>query len=130
MSTSPIWTRSESKRPPGKISRLAGGWYDSGNGLEQILLEHWNGSTWSVSTANGPASNSFIYGVAASASNDVWAAGYTYGADFALDPLIQHWNGSSWTQVATPSAQPGQNNLLLGITAPSSTAAEAARQPR
>jgi hypothetical protein len=59
----------------------------------QALLEHWNGSAWSIvaapaSTASWSASSRF--GLAAVASNDVWAIG-----DF--DSF--HWDGTAWSVV-------------------------------
>ena len=59
----------------------------------QALLEHWNGSTWSIvaappSTATWFASSRF--GLAAVASNDVWAVGN-------FDSF--HWDGTSWSVV-------------------------------
>ena len=59
----------------------------------QALLEHWNGSTWSIvaappSTATWFASSRF--GLAAVASSNVWAIG-----DF--DSF--HWDGTEWSVV-------------------------------
>ena len=56
----------------------------------QALLEHWNGSTWSIvaappSTATWSASSRFE--LAAVASNNVWAVGN-------FDSF--HWDGSAW----------------------------------
>jgi hypothetical protein len=41
------------------------------------LIEHWNGATWSViSHPDDSLAESEIVGMAAIASNDVWAVGY------------------------------------------------------
>jgi hypothetical protein len=51
---------------------------------QQLLAEHWNGSSWSVvPTPNpaGAAGGSQFHGVAAAASNDVWAVGQTLTFD-------------------------------------------------
>src|SRR5215468_9571091 len=50
-----------------------GSYYDSGNG---VLLEHWDGSAWStVPGVNPGPKGSFLLGVTALASNNVWAVG-------------------------------------------------------
>ncbi len=59
------------------------------------MIEHWNGSEWSVIQAslNGVS----LRGVAAISSNDVWAVGWMGG--YSSSPLTEHWNGSQWTYV-------------------------------
>ena len=71
----------------------------------QTLVEHWNGSAWSVvpsPNAPGTRSNSLV-SVSAVAANDVWAVGYSL-IGFTHQTLIEHWDGSSWTwcRVRTP----------------------------
>jgi hypothetical protein len=63
------------------------------------LIEHWDGSRWSIvtgaslpSSSSGPQYTS-LSAVAALSANDVWAVG----------SLIEHWNGSAWSVVATAS---------------------------
>lgn len=77
----------------------------TGKPLSFPLIEHWNGSAWTVQTIPSvpPGSNSQIGALAASSSNNVWAVGTTalQGAK-GPTPLLLHWNGSSWTQVAIP----------------------------
>jgi len=63
------------------------------------LIEHWNGSAWSV--VPGPALSAYGYltGVAAVSSGDVWAVGRDGRHP---TPVIENWNGSAWTQVSQP----------------------------
>jgi len=77
------------------------------NSPRQSLTEHWNGSAWTnvpnPQVAN--ASNS-LFGVGASASNDVWAVGRSLNVpETILGPrgqtLAMHWNGSAWS-IASP----------------------------
>jgi uncharacterized protein (TIGR03118 family) len=72
--------------------------------VDSTLAEHWNGTSWSiVSTPPTPSGgvnppNAQFLGVAAAASNDVWAVGFKTGPDnpdFG-EQLIEHWNGTSW----------------------------------
>jgi hypothetical protein len=70
---------------------------------QQGLVEHWNGTAWSIvpdasSTTTGLIN---LNGVAAVAANDVWVVGYDF---------IEHWNGTSWSVVANPNPN-GRENL-------------------
>jgi hypothetical protein len=87
-------------------------------GTEKTMALHWNGSSWKiVPTQNiGPDAN-LLLGVAAVATNDVWAVGFGSSTD-ATDgvPLAQHWNGSGWKLSRTPSLG-GGFAALNGVTA-------------
>ena len=91
---------------------------------QQLLAEHWNGSSWSVvPTPNpaGTAGGSQFHGVAAAASNDVWAVGQTLTFDnttgYTWHPLVENWNGSTWSIVATPTlAGSGELNAVTVIS--------------
>jgi hypothetical protein len=87
-----------------------------GQGFEP-LIEHFNGSTWSVvpSAPVGTGSD-FLSGVSAVSANSVWAVGRT--GDHSV-PLIEHFNGSSWTRVAQPVN--GFDSSLNSVAAISST---------
>src|SRR5205823_1593623 len=53
--------------------------YDQVITNSRTLIEHWNGSTWSiVRSPNRGTNNNYLESVAAIASNDVWAVGYYY----------------------------------------------------
>ena len=50
--------------------------YVLGNGNSQTLLEHWNGSKWSVvQTPNIGSHDDYFQGMAADSANDLWAVG-------------------------------------------------------
>jgi hypothetical protein len=69
------------------------------------LIEHWNGSKWSVVPgAMTPNNIETLYGVAAIAPNDVWAVGQ-YNKKYNKTPmLIEHWDGTRWSVVSGPNA--------------------------
>ena len=70
------------------------------------LIEHWDGSAWSVvPPADDPGSvEDVLAGVSEDGTNDVWAFGYhVVGSRYKT--LAEHWDGSSWTVV--PSANGG-----------------------
>jgi hypothetical protein len=81
--------------------------------LFHVLVEHWNGTAWSI-RAPAPlpaATDTRLHALAALASTNVWAV----GSD-ASHSLIEHWNGSSWSVVPSPSAEPSGSSLQ-GISA-------------
>ena len=92
------------------------GYYNSSSGPSQTLVEHWDGSQWSVVPSPNTAitmTNSLRHLDVVSA-NDVWAVGfYSYNYPHTL---IEHWDGVQWSIV--PSPAPGQQgDELWGVSA-------------
>ena len=84
--------------------------------LPHALIEHWNGTKWSiVPAANLGSAYGSLTSVTAVSRTDVWAVGYTIVNHYAL--LIEHWNGSQWSVVQ--AAPPGTNTYaaFTGVTA-------------
>jgi hypothetical protein len=76
------------------------------------LIEHWDGTAWSVVPSPQPqGGSSALTEVSAVSATDAWAVGYD-----SRGPLIQHWDGVSWTRVRAP----GTGYNLNGVTAISS----------
>ena len=73
------------------------------------LIEHWDGTQWSiVPSPNGidpSVENNYLTGVAAVAADDVWAVGYyeSVATSTLYSSLIEHWDGTSWTIVDSPA---------------------------
>jgi hypothetical protein len=65
-------------------------------GADESLVEHWDGSRWSVvpDVGGGPLND-----VEAIGPHDVWAVG---GTD-SFQPVVEHWNGSRWSSSFVPS---------------------------
>ena len=90
---------------------------------------HWDGHAWHTLPAPStpvlpPISSgdptehhgfSLLNGVAALASDNVWAVGSIFGGDFS-QTLIEHWDGSSWQRVKSPNVA-DENNQLASISA-------------
>lgn len=75
------------------------------------------GGGWNVvPSPNTGSPNNYFYGVAAIASNDVWAVGGYGNLTTQAQQLIQHWDGQSWTLATTPTL-PTTYNELLAISA-------------
>ncbi len=79
--------------------------YATGLPLVLNLIEHWDGSEWSVvpSPNNGSGSN-LLEAVSAVSPTDAWAVGF-YVDGFGDHDLIEHWDGSAWTIVRAPQYQ-------------------------
>ena len=93
-----------------------GSYYQPGNPGDQTLIEHWNGTAWSiVPSANASPARNVLNEIIKLTANDMWAVGsYFYsGVDHTL---IEHWDGTAWTVVASPN--PGfMYNFLYDIAA-------------
>lgn len=74
------------------------------NGVFGTVIEHWDGTTWSVVPSPDPGSSgNHLYGVAADGRDNLWAVGQRddRGSD---TPLVEHWDGHAWSAVDVPSA--------------------------
>jgi hypothetical protein len=76
-----------------------GYWGNAASGFS-TLVEHWNGSTWSVVSSPNPQGDNFLSAVSGTAANDIWAVGRSRNPfTFQTSTLIEHWNGNSWSKV-------------------------------
>jgi hypothetical protein len=90
------------------------------------LVEHFNGTSWNViptpvlSSGGANPPDAAFFGVAAAASNDVWAVGYRDDPINTANSgqLIEHWNGTSWRVNTTGPEIPG--DVLHSVTVVSS----------
>jgi hypothetical protein len=85
----------------------------------RTLIQHWDGTEWSIVPSPSPDTQvNELRGVAALAANDVWAVGYHLGAQTQspVETLILHWDGVSWSQVPSPNVF-GVANQLFGMAA-------------
>jgi hypothetical protein len=95
------------------------GYQDVTGGADfQPLVEHWDGSAWSVvDTPLLPGDDDQLYGVYAVSSNDVWAVGFASGPR----PLAEHWDGTKWTVVHVPFPPNTMGNPLFSVSGSGST---------
>jgi hypothetical protein len=103
--------------------------YANSNNLNEsrTLTMHWDGTAWKVVASPNPGNipacrnsntGNFLNAVAGSASNDVWAVGFSFtctGA--ALRPMALHWDGNSWQVVNTPKLNSNDNSAFNGVAA-------------
>jgi hypothetical protein len=98
------------------------GQFRKGAGPYRTLVEHWNGTKWTVvpSPNAGKTVPSRLLGVSVGSPADVWAVGSRSSeSDGSLRPLIEHWDGASWTLV--PSPDPGVSSNLIRVDALTAT---------
>ena len=131
----PSWSTvasSEHLKKPRAIATIASNdiWVVGSTRKNEDLIrtgaEHWDGSSWSLSpTPDVGAGENALNGVDASASNNVWAVGYS-----GRNTLIEHWDGTQWGVVASPNADTSGDNTLTSVDALSSTNAWAVGSSR
>lgn len=97
------------------------------------LVMHWNGQGWSMMSPNVGKGNNRLFGVAALASNDVWAVGYydsnTTGRDYGSQDagagpthaVVWHITGKVYQDEAVLPDFGSQSSRLLSISASSPT---------
>jgi hypothetical protein len=69
------------------------------------LIEHWDGTSWSVVASPTPGADPGLTGVAARGSGDVYAVGNNLPSvnGGVVQGLILRWNGSTWSQDTDPT---------------------------
>jgi hypothetical protein len=95
---------------PGKA--WAVGDYISGKFQQQTLIEHFDGTVWSVVPSPSPgALQNIFYGVTAITDTDVWAVGGFEDANDLWHTLTEHWDGSTWSVVNAVDAGTNGNQF-------------------
>jgi hypothetical protein len=81
------------------------------------LIEHFNGTAWSIVPSPSPGSINVLTGVAtSSAANSIWAAGtFTPAASSTPHTQTLNWNGTAWSVVHSPN--PSASDGLAAIAA-------------
>jgi hypothetical protein len=76
------------------------------------LIEHWDGTSWSVApNVPSPGTQDQLAAVAADSSTDAWAVGDFVDTTGTVQSQILHWDGSTWARQAVPSLGTGTNEL-------------------
>jgi hypothetical protein len=88
-----------------------GVYYNSTGGNAQ-LIEHWDGTSWSIVTGpNNGMDQVTLTSAAASSATDVWILGNGYiTSTNEYRSFVEHWNGSAWT-VTMFAPDPTTGNL-------------------
>lgn len=68
------------------------------------LIEHWDGTSWSI--VPNPASarpGDELSALAVVSPANIWAVGREQNATGTVVPLVEHWNGSAWRTLPVPA---------------------------
>jgi hypothetical protein len=92
-------------------------------GLQERLVEAWNGSKWSVQKfPNIPASEaSTFFGVSCSSSTACNAVGDYIGSSGGEVSVVQVWNGTSWSIETTPNPSGAVESALASVSCASAS---------
>jgi len=91
-------------------SCTAVGYYLTPGGVQQTLIESWDGSSWSIdSSPNAGTGNNVLRSVACTGTTCKAVGAAFTGATAAT--LVEAFNGSSWSTVTSPNQGTGTNNL-------------------
>src|SRR5207244_9305104 len=84
--------------------------------LLQTLIEHWNGTVWTIvpSANTSPRQYNFLYGVTCASASECWAVGSFYNGTND-QTLIERWDGASWTVVSSPNVSTTLGNDLSSV---------------
>jgi hypothetical protein len=93
------------------------------------LIEHWNGTAWTLARSPALASGG-LTGVTALSGTSAWAVGETFPSSQPPQTVIERWNGTSWARVPSPApgflasvtATSARNAWAVGVSAPTRNA--------
>ncbi len=85
----------------------------------QTLVEHWNGTAWSVvpSADIGPGFSDGLQSVSAIGPADIWAMGSYSSSNQPPLILFEHWNGQAWSiSLPSPRVPVGSSNPIDSLS--------------
>ena len=99
----------------------AAGYQTASNGATLTLIEHWDGSSWSiVPTPSRNHTGNVLSAISASSPTDIWAVGDSVAPNVPIKTLALHFDGTSWKIVPTPNPLPTGDlaqNVLVSVKA-------------
>jgi hypothetical protein len=86
----------------------------------QTLVEHWNGTSWSIISSPNPGSSmNYLNGAArVPGTRHIWAVGTFDNMASANQSLAEYWNGTSWSVAQSPNVGTSNNafNAVAAIS--------------
>jgi hypothetical protein len=90
------------------------------------LIEHFNGTSWSIVPSPSPGNFGSLSGVTTSnAANNVWAVGSDQVPGLTFQTLTLNWNGTAWVTVPSPNGSTGSTVLNSVSTTPGAAIVQA-----
>ncbi|MGC8460842.1 MAG: hypothetical protein ACP5OR_03220 [Candidatus Dormibacteria bacterium] len=96
------------------------GYYTNDQSVYQTLIEHYDGSVWSIvpSPDTGANVSNELTSISAVSASNIWAVGYENNINTGEnDPISLSWNGSVWSMIAIPTPDPTQPAQLNAVVA-------------
>jgi hypothetical protein len=95
---------------------------DSSGFADRTLVEHWNGTSWSIVASPNPfgAASADLSAVSCTNAVNCYAVGFS-GDETSTKTLVEHWDGSTWAIQATPNPSGSNDAELLGVSCPGAT---------
>jgi len=97
------------------------GYKPATNGAVQTLIEHWDGTAWTVvPSPNANTTGNVLLGITATSPTDIWAVGDQVAPGIEVRTLALHFNGGAWSVVPTPNPVGGSSldqNVLTSVVA-------------
>ncbi len=85
----------------------------------QTLVEHYNGSSWSVfPSPNANSTGNVLNAIAAVSPTDIWAVGDQVAPNLPVLTLTEHYDGTAWTVIPSPNPVTSgtlDQNVLTGV---------------
>jgi hypothetical protein len=83
--------------------------------LSGTIIEHWDGSAWSVGHIDIGDAN--LASVTCTDGSDCWAVGHVLDSASGMDSTFtEHWDGSTWSVVPSPNFGSSQVNGLTSVS--------------
>jgi hypothetical protein len=97
--------------------------YPDPSGLvADTLIEHWNGTSWSIfASANPSTQHNVLNNVRCVSASDCWAVGYYAASNGTDQTLAEHWDGTTWAVVASANVGGAASDFLSAVSCASST---------
>jgi len=81
------------------------------------IIEHYNGSAWTLVASAQPTQVGYLASVAALSPANAWAVGNGHTTAGVGAPMVQHYNGTSWTEVPTSVTTAGTLDAVAAVSA-------------
>lgn len=92
--------------------------YQTKSGKTRTLIEHWNGSKWSLTASPSVAKSpdTFLRRVSCSARLSCWAVGGATLGSTKQEPIAERWNGRKWSLSVLPEPAGLPADTLAGVS--------------
>ncbi len=93
-----------------------------GTGLDQTLVETYNGSAWSITSSPNTSTSQLnrLGGISCASPTSCVAVG-DYFNGTANQTLVETFDGSTWSIASSPNTSTSQSNVLTGVSCTSPT---------